>query len=525
MKEEVDDKVKALFNAWNSSRNRELSSTEVAAKVVPAVKRELDVSRRQGWRRGRSVGLTSEWAWSRTGFHPDTVVTLWAEAIAVLPDSRWVYCESLDRYDHKKKSAKIDDRIKNRKRLIEAAAGRGHELLALPQICKLPIAEIWDGETAEIYQRIEDDTYWRAVGYTQGDRNIFLVRGAKPGDTLSDQDRDAALARWTGQKSAQPVATAFDIDTAPVLFVPVPWMQSYGADSQAADAHHAVDPVRWNFAPLDGNLYGHIPGAPEEALQRLGAPANEAIQSRVLVVWTACHPQECIHKVVGWYKAATVRRRPAHLNNRDRPEATYSVQAAARDGVVLAVSDRRLALPASAAEPLDGPFTVTDPSVLAHLRDLVKHPPSGATPSPAPQAGHGGRSGPRQPDIEIRLAVEKAAMDAALGYFSNAQDVSNQNLGWDITVPGGNTTQETYVEVKGLSGPKVRFELTPNEYSALKQHGQRYILFVLTSALDPDANRIHVFTHEGTSDIMVWQTADGQRLNFTEKTGAVVDLE
>lgn len=506
MRDEVGAKVKELFEAWTLKHGK-LGAREVAAKVLPP-NADLDA-----------------WAWSRPGWRPDTVVTLWAEAIEVRPDGRWVYCESLDRYNRKSKRTDVQARINHRIQLIEAAAGGGREMLALPQINTKYIAEIWGGKTSKIDQRINDDTHWCAVGYTKGDREIFLVRGAKPGDSLSEEDRTAARVRWTEPRSTPPVAAAFDIDTAPVLFVPVPWMQRYGADGHAADSD---DMARWNFAPHKGWLYGHIPNAPDDApddaLERLNAPANAPTQSGVLVVWTACHPLERIHKVVGWYKAATVLRRPASLDDPTRPGATYSVKAAAEDGTALAVADRRLALPVNVAEPLNRPFTETDPDFLARLRDLVKRPPAATPPSPAQQTGRGGRSGPRQPDVETRLAVEKAAMDAAIEYFPNAQDVSARNLGWDMTVPGGDTGQETYVEVKGLSGTNVRFELTPNEYGALRQYGPRYILFVLTSALEPDA-RIHVFTPEGTPGVLVWQTADGRRLNFTERTGAVVDLE
>lgn len=507
MRDEVDAKVMALFEAWRLE-NGKLGAYEVAARVLPPSADKDD------------------WTWSRRGgYVVGTVVTLWVEAIAVRPDGRWVYCEPLDRYDRRSESKVVQARIDRRIRRIVAAAGRGHRMLGMLQINKKYIAEIWEGETSEIDQRIVKDTldfYWLAVGYTKGDREIFLVRGAKPGDTLSDEDRAAARARWNEPQSTQPVAAAFDIDTAPVLFVPVRWMQRYGADGHAADSD---DMARWNFAPHKGWLYGHIPNAPDDALERLNAPANAPTRSGVLVVWTACHPLERIHKVVGWYKAATVLRRPAPLNDPTRPGATYSVTAAAGDGTVLAVADRRLALPDNVAELLDRPFTVTDQDFLARLRNLVKRPPAATPPSPAQQAGRGGRSGPRQPDVETRLAVEKAAMDAAIEYFPNAQDVSAQNLGWDVTVPGGNTGQETYVEVKGLSGPNVRFELTPNEYGALRQYGPRYVLFVLTSALEPDARHIHVFTPEDTSGVLVWRTADGRRLNFTEKTAAVVDLE
>ncbi|WP_410723360.1 protein NO VEIN domain-containing protein, partial [Burkholderia sp. SIMBA_042] len=61
--------------------------------------------------------------------------------------------------------------------------------------------------------------------------------------------------------------------------------------------------------------------------------------------------------------------------------------------------------------------------------------------------------------------------------------VEEDNVGWDLTVTGGDVTLK--VEVKGLSGHELCVELTPNEYKQMvsPEHRAMYAVYVVTGAL------------------------------------------
>ncbi|MGD8199428.1 DUF3883 domain-containing protein [Ornithinimicrobium sp. W1679] len=71
-----------------------------------------------------------------------------------------------------------------------------------------------------------------------------------------------------------------------------------------------------------------------------------------------------------------------------------------------------------------------------------------------------------------RLVELEAMRLATRGYEDESyvvQDVSKQNLGWDLEARRGDTV--VYIEVKGTTGPFPEFFLTPNEHrAASRQH-------------------------------------------------------
>mgnify|MGYP001607991926 FL=1 len=69
---------------------------------------------------------------------------------------------------------------------------------------------------------------------------------------------------------------------------------------------------------------------------------------------------------------------------------------------------------------------------------------------------------------------------SALGY--SLEDVSKENLGWDLEAVSGSLTLR--IEVKGLSGQAASIELTPNEYNAFLEHATHYRLCIVTGCLD-----------------------------------------
>lgn len=85
-------------------------------------------------------------------------------------------------------------------------------------------------------------------------------------------------------------------------------------------------------------------------------------------------------------------------------------------------------------------------------------------------------------DAETNRLVEAAAMRAAVQHYVGweADDVSQQKCGWDITFRRG--TDERHVEVKGVSGQRPKIMLTRNEV-AVAQADDFWSLLVVTRAL------------------------------------------
>jgi hypothetical protein len=126
---------------------------------------------------------------------------------------------------------------------------------------------------------------------------------------------------------------------------------------------------------------------------------------------------------------------------------------------------------------------------------------------------------PRQPDIVKRLAVESAAMKAAMEYFGTDRDVSDKCLGWDLEADG--IEGDIYIEVKGLSGPHISVELTPNEHEKMWFHRTRYVLFVLTNAIG-STPQVTIFRYGASIDGSEghWVSTTGQKLQIVEVLSA-----
>lgn len=79
------------------------------------------------------------------------------------------------------------------------------------------------------------------------------------------------------------------------------------------------------------------------------------------------------------------------------------------------------------------------------------------------------------------------------------------------------------VEVKGLLNAALIFELTPNEFTKMREeeHRDRYVIYVVNNAPaePPDMPITSIFLHVGDGK---WRTDDGRGLLITPRTGAVL---
>ncbi len=94
-------------------------------------------------------------------------------------------------------------------------------------------------------------------------------------------------------------------------------------------------------------------------------------------------------------------------------------------------------------------------------------------------------------EIKIKEEIEKIGMQIAIEYELNQgrtpEDVSHENLGFDIRSKGENEIR--YIEVKAKAN-EGDIELTPNEWFKAKRFKEQYYLYIITNALT--APKLHI---------------------------------
>lgn len=333
--------------------------------------------------------------------------------------------------------------------------------------------------------------------------------------------------------------------TAPLLYVNTVWMRKYRGHSArdpvfqghfgwfkksgntAADAHD-----QFNFLPIGNRVYAYVPGSPVPNITRLGANRRDTEISGVLVAFMARDPLDGATRIVGCYHDATVNRAMEYVHMRRGFEVQSPITALAANAKVLPVGERSVIVPHWRQARADGgeqsgygqsPLWYGDEDDTdSQVRDLLirawkaNGPYAIKVRTPRPTGS------PRQSDTAMRLAVEAAAMEQAKKYFGTDRDVSAACLGWDLEAEG--VDGDILIEVKGLSGPQVNFELTPNEYDKMQKHRDRYVVFVLTDALGTDP-RISVFRYRNPRGAKKWgqggwYSGTGDALKLSEAVSA-----
>lgn len=480
-----------------------------------------------------SKGEQFEWAWRRRGM--TSAITIWGETVLAIDATRWLSVEQIDTPNRRSGKPWLQlerPRAERRFAITREALRDRAPLLGFLQINRWSLADlVIHDRTSEVSVRVQDRISWHVARIDEDRKLAVMVRGDTPWEPTDDQV-EAALALYkprTNAPSPPPPPPTFDVMTAPVLLVNIAWMLRYngpapddpvvadnfryfwGEGHPPSDAHE-----QWQFADTDGQVYGYVPRSPQIGITRIGAEPGEDRAQGVLVVFFSRDPAENVLKVVGWYENATVHRREVFTHDRGTLTVKSGITAPATTAVVLPVADRRIVIPTAKRAPGgvgQSPLWYAEehPDKVAEVREFIasyRHVP-GRTQPPGQ-----GRS-PRQPDVETRLKVEKAAMDLAMAYFDDAVDVSKEAKGWDIEAR--DSLGQVLVEVKGLSGHTLCVELTPNEFAKMGEHKDRYILFIVTGALTQ--SRIgRVFRFEPT--LAAWRSGQGDQLAIAPITGA-----
>ncbi len=106
-----------------------------------------------------------------------------------------------------------------------------------------------------------------------------------------------------------------------ILVCNIGWMKRYrGEDGIESFAkyvqEHGSGYEMCNFLPVQGRVYGYVKASRHRTINitRLGAEKGDEFIKGVLIIWTAPDPGSPGRKVIGWYRDATVHRKPKTLD-------------------------------------------------------------------------------------------------------------------------------------------------------------------------------------------------------------------
>ncbi|GJD30575.1 hypothetical protein PMNALOAF_1822 [Methylobacterium adhaesivum] len=324
----------------------------------------------------------------------------------------------------------------------------------------------------------------------------------------------------------------------PMVFVNIGWMKDYAGPSandtpvgghgylKDGNIGHEV----FNFASLDGKVYGYVPRSARINLKNPGGSSSDELVTAVTVVWIARNPSDKKTYIVGWYRDASVFRDNNHIKLKRSKNfiVTYQIEAPADKATLLPIDQRLFRIPTAKEEGNLGQSPVWYGGKDEFRAEVSAYLAADGTFAEKPKVGLNGAK--YQTDPELRKRIELAAVRHATAYYRSraggsqvVASVEKDGVGWDlnVTAPTGAVLK---VEVKGLSGRDLLVELTPNEFAKMRstEHRAQYIIYVVTEALTSEA-RSHVFRHNAESSKggnLVWATADGRQLKIQQIVAA-----
>lgn len=325
-----------------------------------------------------------------------------------------------------------------------------------------------------------------------------------------------------------------------ILFLNAGWMRNYAGPAPKDRTHGNFGWLKqdksrlhghecYNFVPTQGFCYGNHAGGVGTEITKLGAKRRDQSVDGVLVIWFARDPRTDRSFITGWYNNATVFRKfqPPVKNapSLHGDPVYYKVKARSKDCRLLPWEQRNFIIPSR--NEIEGGYGQSpiwyglDEAFMEKVWLYVQSNGSGTSkkpvPSPAPS---------RTSDSELRRKIESIAVGLAEKYYSSPEQgsrvVTSVELlakGWDLEAQGPDDT--LLIEVKGTSRDEPVVELTPNEYGAMRRHKRHWALFIVADCLG-STPKIYDFRY--MRDTRRWETMNGDILNDTPKTGAVITV-
>ncbi len=316
----------------------------------------------------------------------------------------------------------------------------------------------------------------------------------------------------------------------PMIFLRTGWMKNYNGlvndvlvSGDAFSEEYGYGYEIFNFAPYKGHMYGYFYLDGSINIDRLGAHEKDDSIDNVLVVWVSRSRSGGVF-IIGWYRNATIYRdyqqAPKGSKRKYKGDRIgYRVKAKAEDCKILPLDARVFSIPTNYAGGMgQANIWYTDKDIHASFREQVLNYISSGIIPRASQSKIKLRKH-RSIDPYTRHQIEKKAIELTVKYYErlgySVGSVEKDNVGWDLvaTMPDKNLL----LEVKGLSQKEISIALTPNEYTQMKNHVDRYRICVVTNALDKNSLlTIFSFSFESGQ----WEDEEGIPLNITKLIGA-----
>lgn len=318
-----------------------------------------------------------------------------------------------------------------------------------------------------------------------------------------------------------------------MIFLNVGWMSKYSGPGPITGGGKNVKIQGYghemlNFKPFAGKMYGTavVPRYGALHLDKLGGSKGAEFVDGVLVVWVAKS------LIVGWYKNARVYRdsQPPPKNSgrvyKGNPIG-YRASAARPDCTLLGPDERHFRVPrARERAQAMGRYVwyAEGPANRAFQTKILKYVAAGGNIS---ALGKNKSKAPNNPSMHLsdpqkNAKVEHVAIDLATRYFEEfnyvVESVEGDNVGWDLNAVHSQTGLLLRLEVKGLSGPEISIEVTPNEYKMMRKHKQTYRICVGTNCLERSQRRLAVFAYNDTSGS--WADGSDRPLQISEVKSA-----
>lgn len=340
----------------------------------------------------------------------------------------------------------------------------------------------------------------------------------------------------------------------PLIFFRIGWMDAYNSnDDKIQNGGSYVDEngrggEMWNFQETNGKYYGYVMtknGTGIDLSQiifnkqwKIGEESPPIID----VVFIAKKPKELGggQVVVGWYKNATIFHKEYRERDDVDNEMGYVCEAFAEDCKILEVSKRIFNVPKERG-------FIGQNEVWYANENLIKMKiKKRETPAYIKQVKEKVRTFKEEvkkyvdnqmiiqtdnhrkekqkranPNKDQIVAIEKAAVQKTWAFYESKGyelvSVEADNVGWDIEATKAQDT--LLIEVKGHCGNIIQFELTPNEYSQLKEKHKQYRVCVVCNALTKPNLMVLIPKKENDTWILLEENGN-RKIKLNEKVAA-----
>ncbi len=315
-----------------------------------------------------------------------------------------------------------------------------------------------------------------------------------------------------------------------MIFLNIGWMKDYkgisndriqggGSFIEENGYGHEI----FNYLPHNGYVYGYVQAKDSININRLGASSNEDFIEDILVVWVSKHPDGGVY-IVGWYNNATVYRThqyPPRNSNRvyNGERFGYFIKAKEKDAVLLNIDERVFRVPRGKGGMGQSNVWYADKPQHKQFREDALEYILDRQLYKRDKKRLNNKKSPYQTDPYKRQKVEKVAVDTTVDYYEKfgyiVDSVEKDNVGWDLEASMDKKLLR--IEVKGLSGSTISFELTPNEYKNMKKYKDSYRIAVVTDCLS-EKPKLTIFQY--SQDNGKFEDNEGNKLTVNEIVSA-----